>query len=86
MSTMQNDPLKSAYLIAIEHGFTQESVARHTKIPVESLRKFKQGESMGPDKRESLSNWLDRLNGNGRKSTAIEGNPPEQKKPLSAFV
>lgn len=58
MIVMETDELKDAYLFAIQTGFTQEAIAKHSGVPVESLRKFKQGEPLGQIKRKKLSEWL----------------------------
>jgi len=55
---MENDELKDAYMFALDLGLTQESIAKHSKVSVESLRKFKQGESLGPANRKKLADWF----------------------------
>lgn len=58
LNPMENDELRDAYLFAIQKGFTQEAIAKHSRVNVDSLRKFKQGESLGPANRKKLDTWL----------------------------
>ncbi len=58
MIAMETDELRDSYLYAIQAGYTQEAIAKHTGVPVESLRKFKQGDSLGVVRKNKLAEWL----------------------------
>jgi transcriptional regulator with XRE-family HTH domain len=59
MDAMNITDLRDAYLFAVQKGMTQEAIAKQTGIPVDSLRKFKAGESLGPQRRKTLAEWLE---------------------------
>lgn len=58
MESMETDELRDSYLYAIQAGYTQEAIAKHSGVTVESLRKFKQGEALGAARRKKLQDWL----------------------------
>ena len=57
---MNNDEIRKAYLYAIEKGVSQGHIAEKTHLPVDSLRKYKETGSLGPERRRILGEWLNR--------------------------